>query len=358
MAFAKLVFNSTHTVGQKLKDMAKVCSGAATSVADLEFADQVQSYIVTTEPAGWTLADANSALEATGTATRNSYRLSAPTVAGNKTKYCELSVWDSPYVDWNNNNTRTSSRFTATSVGGQFYAPIGTGTAGTDLVNPVWRNQFQQDILGTTAYTRIGMNFGSTALTIFISVTARKLCVHGPSNVVANPGPCVVLNLEFPETAATTRYNNLPFLNINVSNTGANNVGEIQINRIGGSGGSNSEGWKTAWFTDWYDETTDTRASRNMELTSTTNNLWIGTPPSLTVNNSGASLYPLVPFYDLRKNGTAHNYSSLTDVYYTYRTSSYATQEDEITVGSDTYVILQIGTTPTTNYRALAFKKA
>ena len=92
MAYARLAFSYTATVQQKLKDIAKFCTGAVASVTDLEFATQNQSTVVTTEPAGWTMADAASALESSGVATIVEYRLQAPCVNTSKIKYCALSA--------------------------------------------------------------------------------------------------------------------------------------------------------------------------------------------------------------------------------------------------------------------------
>jgi hypothetical protein len=82
------------------------------------------------------------------------------------------------------------------------------------------------------------------------------------------------------------------------------------------------------------------------------------TTPVLTVNSSGTSAYPLLPLVDVRTtHGEGiHNYSSLTEMYMTYRSAAYAGQGDTLTVGATEYIVLQVGDA-TTNYRAYAIKK-
>jgi len=134
MAYARLIFPYTATVQQKLKDIAKFCTGATTSTSNLEFATQNQSTVVTTEPAGWTMADAASALESSGTATITEYRLQAPCVDTSKIKYCALSAWTSATLRQSTNNTRPGAAATT----GFLYIPIGTSVSGNALVNPIW----------------------------------------------------------------------------------------------------------------------------------------------------------------------------------------------------------------------------
>ena len=110
MAYARLFFPSagiTSIPQKRLKDIAKFCTGAVSSVADLEFAFQANSTVITTEPAGWTMADAASALESTGVATITEYRLQAPCVNTSKIKYCALSAWNTSNFSSTSSNTNS-----------------------------------------------------------------------------------------------------------------------------------------------------------------------------------------------------------------------------------------------------------
>jgi hypothetical protein len=357
MAYAKLVFPSTATVGQKLKEIAKICSGATTSTADLEFATQASSIVISTEPAAWTLADAASALEASGTATRTSYRLSAPCVDTSKTKYCEIGAWS--LWTCNNQANNANTRPSATGQSGFLWAPIGTGTSGTALSNPVWYPANLQDVNGSSAFTYASINLGSTSTTFYVSVTARKLIIFGLTNPQTVGHRVMVMNLEFPETPHTVLWNNLPFINIHGSILTNNNAGNLSVNYLGDTTGTtNAILYKAAWLTDWYSTADATRARRRAD-TLTLPNIYSTVIPSMTINANGTAAYPLVPLMDVRTavGEQVHNYSSLTNTYWTYRSSTYATDDDEITVGSDTYVVLNLGDS-TANYRALALKKA
>lgn len=358
MAYAKLVFPSTATVGQKLKEFTKICTGATTQVSDLEFATQASSIVVNTEPAGWTLADAASALETSGTATRTSYRLSAPCVNTSKIKYCEIGAWS--LWSQNNQSTVTNTRPSATGQSGFLWAPIGTGTTGTALVDPIWYPASLQDVSGSSAFVNASINLGSTSTTFYVSVTARKLIIFGLTNPGAVGNRVVQMNLEFPETPYTVRWENLPFINITGYLLGSANTGSpgLGVNYLGDTTGSDAVLNRAAWFTNWYSVIDAARSRRRADQS--LNNLYTQSPiPSLTVDISGSAVYPLVPMFTVRSDvgEQAYNFSSLTNTYYTYRSSTYAGNDDEITVGSDTYVVLNLGNS-TTNYRALALKKA
>jgi len=346
MAYARLIFPTTATVQQKLKDIAKICIGTTTTTANLEFATQASSTVVSTEAAGWSIVDANSAIEANGVATITSYRISAPCANVAKTKYCELSSWVNQGLA---GAGALNTRPTANASVGFLYIPVGTAVSANTLVNPTWyfANCFGgSGGGGQTVYTA---NLAVTE--IYVSVTSRKLIVSTPNNGT-------VMNLEFPETGHTTQWNNLPVVNLilNQPQTGKISYGGYGINFMGAnpSGGAL---YQLASFTNWYSTLDNTRTSRLAEDGS--KSFYMPNPPNLSVTSTGAASYPLYPFIDDRNNrGEAvHNYSALTDTYYTYRSSSYSANGDEITVGTSTYVVLSVGTS-TANYRSVCIKKA
>lgn len=356
MAYAKLVFPTTATVGQKLKEITKICLGLTTQVTDLEFATQASSEVVATESAGWSVADAASTLEATGTATRTSYRLSAPCVNAGKTKFCEIGAWS--LWTTNNNISNTNTRPSASGQSGFLWAPIGTGVSASTLTNAIWYPATLQDVGGSSTFTYASINLGSTSTTYYVSVTARKLIIFGMTNPEVVGHRVVQMNLEFPETPHTIRWNNLPFINITAHILGAANSAILGINYLGETAGNtNATLYRASWFTEWYSTTDMTRTRRRADTE--LNNLLQTNIPTMTITATGEIVYPLVPMIDVRTaiGEQVHNYSSLTDTYYTFRSSTYAGTDDEITVGSDRYVVLNLGSA-TSNFRALVFKKA
>lgn len=371
MAYAKLVFSASATVQQKLKEIANVCTGGITSNTQLQFANTQQSIVISTEPAGWTTADANSALETGATATKNQYRLSAPCVDTSKTKYCELSALTVESVtpgSGANSQIVFNTRPAVGATTGFLWIPIGTGVSANTLVNPVYF--FNSGGVFNGGFTTISYAPGrlsSTTTEYHISVTNRKLIVFSASGSL---GPSIIMNLEFPENVQTTSANNLPFININmaIASTDSSPTGSTLIllpnflSRSGGTGGSTI--YRHAWFTNWYDSISKTRQTQLAGYAGTTftgylNPYYISVNPSLSVNSSGSSVYPLIEFIDVRYSRAEgiHNYSTLTDTFYTYRSSTYSASGDEITVGSDTYVTLTFGSS-TANYKTICVKKA
>lgn len=350
MAYATLAFASTVSVAQKLKDIIKVVTGAATSVSQLEFATQAASEVINTEPAGWTLADAASALEASGTATKTEYRVSAPCVDSSKTKFAALSLRDRSSS--NANTAVTLPRPTASGTSGVMYIPIGSGVSASALVNLCGEPLIMQDGTGTSCVSNTALHMGVAGTTYYISVSARKLVVVAPSNQnTANLSTFMIL--EFPETPATVAYNNVPFAQIQYSNLRTANGGSYDFNSIG-NGSTTVEAFvhRGVGFTNWYRSTDFARANRFNDTEFTSDFVFLPTVPAVVTNPvGGGSLYPLMPIIDVRSayGEGIHYYSSLTDVYYTATGIS----GDTITVGGDTYVICTVG-----NSRSICLKKA
>lgn len=350
MAYATLAFASTVSVAQKLKDIVKVVTGAATSVGQLEFATQAASEIINTEPAGWTLADAASALEVSGTATKTEYRVSAPCVDSSKTKFAALSLRDRSFN--NNQTTLTVPRPTASGTSGVMYIPIGTGTSGTALQNLCGEPLTMTDVSGTSAWSFTALHMGTAGTTYYISVSARKLVVVAPSNQ-ATGNFSTFMVLEFPETPATVSYNNIPFAQLQYYNPRTANTGDYDFDSIGsGQTGAENAVYRGVGFTNWYRSTTFTRVSRFTDTEFTSDFVFFPTVPAVVTNPvGGGSLYPLLPIIDIRSayGEGIHYYSSLTDVYYT----ATGITGDTITVGGDTYVICTLG-----GSRSICLKKA
>jgi len=361
MAFARLIFPVGTTVQQKLKDIAKICTGATTTTANLEFASQTNSTVVSTESAGWTLADAASAFEANGTATNTSYRLSSPCVNTSKTKYCELSAWvNQGYAA---NGIIANTRPAAAATTGYMYIPIGTGVSANALVNPIWYLGTVYNNNGSGVFTAYAVDLSNTTSTLeyFVSVSARKL-------VVVAAGSTAIMNLEFPETAHTTQWNNLPLININigspqtVNNIATPTVAAYPANYVFLGGAiAGFYFYQSSWFTNWY-SVVDGLRSVYRSADDCLKSYYMPTPPSRGTNASGNSVFPLNPFIDIRhtRGEGTHNYSALTDVYYTTRIGTYTGRGEEIVApNGDTYVLTSaFNTIGTPTPRVLALKKA
>jgi hypothetical protein len=361
MAYARLIFSTSATVQQKLKEITNICVGGITSNTQLEFANTQQSIVITTEPAGWTIADANSAIESAGVATKVQYRLSSPCVNPSKTKYCELgAVTDSLLGP--NQGTRTNTRPAADATAGHLWIPIGTGVSANTLTNAIWYyNAWVNTAAGVNYQGVIYDVFLSSSFTeYFVSVTNRKLIVisNGVSYASTTNGPAVIMNLEFPETTHTTMWSNLPFINIFMNDSTRTLGGDTASTNII-TGSTNTSVFRSAWLTNWYDMTTGTRAATKADQILA--QYYMPNIPSRSITSSGTTVLPLCEFIDIRssKGEGVHNYSTLTNTYYTYKTPNYVACGDEAVIGSDTYVLITIGGNTSTSYlRTIAIKKA
>lgn len=332
MAYAVLTFLTGVTPAQRLKDIAKVITGAATSVTDLEFASQGSSELVSIEPAGWTLADAGSAFEASGTATKAEYRFSAPCVNPAKTKYAGIGNYTYWSGNLNNNGLSTNPK---NASGGSMYLYTGSGVAASAVTNPVVGPFSVGDGSGGSFYWYPAFVTSGTWQYI-ISVTNRKILIFAPTNQ-DNTTIGIQAVMEFPETSATMLYNNVPVIgyhsfDMKTTATGTSSYG---VNFVGGNIATNTYVQRIAGFSNWYRKTDNTRTVRFAD--DCTNFMYCPTLPVAGIDpNTGLTQNPLIPILDFRQaygEGT-HDYSALTDLYFT-RT---ITHLDTITVGGDTYV--------------------
>lgn len=353
MAYAKLTFSSTATVQQKLKDIAKVCTGAATTVAGLEFAIQSQSEVVSAEPAGWTMADAASALEVSGTATINEYRLQSPCVNTSKIKYCALTVYSLYTTITASLATTTNTRPAAGATTGYLWAPIGTGVTANTLDNAGFvARQFKNNDSSNRSFVAANTISIGSALEIYVSVTNRKLILF---TFVAGAVSQIILNLEFPETINTTSGSNLPAINITCNSfTAANSATALMLNgdTIANTS-SNATLNKTAYLPNWFSSLTRTRS--NISADGALQLHYLPTVPSASISSSGIPVFPLMPIIDVRTTvgEGVHDYSALTGTYQSYRTSTYNMHGDEFSYSGTTYVFLTVGAN-----RIIAVKKA
>ena len=339
MTYAALSFSATVTAGQRLKDIAKVITGAATVVTSLEFATQGSSEIVATEPAGWTMADSGSALETSGTATRVEYRFRAPCVNTSKTKYAAIAS----YTGYSGQGTNT--RNAATDTSGVLYLYTGSGVSGNAMVNTsVIPLSYGQSGSYAGAWNPT-INIGGTAQYI-ISVTNRKIVIVAPS-VQNSSINGIQAHLEFPETSATNLYNNVPSVAFcsYAPTTASSGVNSLVKAGTSSTGTIN----RIIATTQWYRQSDGARSNRFMDDSSTFP--YCPTLPVAGIDpGTGLTQNPLIPILDFRHQygEGVHDYSALTDLYFT-RTVGHL---DTITVGGDTYVGL------TQNNRYFCVKKA
>jgi hypothetical protein len=189
-----------------------------------------------------------------------------------------------------------------------------------------------------------------------VSSTVRKLIIFG---VESSGNTSMASILEFAETSHTTKNSNVPVLCSNANRYDADSP-VVAADSIGpGSSGETYNVYYSHQLVNWYVPALGTRTARHLSSYGVNNVEFFTTPSALNITSGGAPAYALVPLVDNRNvySEGIHNYSNLTDFYLTYRSSLYAGQGDTLTVGADTYVVLQCGPA-TANYRAFAVKKA
>ena len=348
MAYARLVFLSGTTVVKKLKEIANIISGAVTSQFQLEFAVQATSTVSVTEPSGWTIVD--TPLEPAGNANQFEYRFSAPCVDSNKIKYAALTSY-LPIASAIN-GTVTANRPNTLSTTGSAWVSLGDGVSGGTLTNGVWSTQ---NITATAAtsvndYARIDLSSNE----IYVSVNQYKIFVYGAG--VTNAGFSSVL--EFPETVTTTLNNNLPVVHFSaLYSPSANALSSLDptLNKINNASTAITTNRILA-LTNWLSSSDGIRKNRIAD-DGYSLGVFMSLSPSMTITSTGAAAYPFIPLVDYRTNIAEgiHDLSYLTGLYQTYRSATYVNSGDELTVGTDTYVIVSPGAG--TNRRSLVIKK-
>ena len=378
MAYAKLIFPTGLTAVKKLKDIARFCAGES-NLSNFEFIDKINSEIVVIEPFGWSMVSSLSALEAPGTATRTEYCLQTTSTSG-KTVYGALStraltngggmgVW------WGSGTSFTIGRPTTSATDAALICAVGTGI---DAVNSTIANKSYDLKNFTTATSGSTFAFISAitgtvqlnANTYYVRVTSSCLMIIGSMSTEASIAFTSIL--EFPETDHTIRNALTPYMtysgcygNMDPYNSGATSWnGSTNSINLGNS--SPSFGIH-AHFTNW------TGANNTLlSLTPAVINLQTASryvyglvnSPSLTVDSSGNSCYSLVPIIGNRTslNEGFHDYSSYSKVYQSYWSTGDYSAGNELTVGTDTYVLACIcsaAASPKATYsRQLAIKKA
>lgn len=358
MAYAKLVFPAGTFALKKLKEIARFATGVVTSTSNLEFADQTLSEIVITDPAGWSLQ--GQSFEATNTATSSSYRLTAPCVDASKNKavlmgtYSTRQLADDYDGPWGQATAYYAVPSTAATTAFLWFQ-MGSSWSGNTLNNPttIWQSLIQNSAVYSAA-TRNDPGVGLSSSTIYVSATARKIIVFGvESTGITNMASI----LEFKETAHTTKNSNIPALCSNAARFDADSP-VVTAAAISSAAGTVHNIYYSHQLANWFVPALGTRAIRNESDYGINNVEFFTSPATLNITASGTAAYPLIPLTDIRTvyGEGIHNYSDLTDFYITYRGAGYSAQGDTLTVGSDTYVVLQCGPA-TANYRAFAVKK-
>ena len=345
--YARLVFPTNTPILKKLKDIAKVCVGDT----NLEYVVPSSCEFFQLIPSGWKLEqmvfDGSFPTE---------YFLSAPCINPNKTKYVSLSAFVQNFTL--NNAPGTTNILTApdiNSIQGSLFILGGSSVQNGVLQNASFvPKTFTK--LGTTTNVQylykpridLGLN------EVYISVTEQKIFIYSPS-----ASPMFISSLEFPETQHTLRTGNIPNLLF-----GASNITLANINA--------STAYKHDYINNAVTETVGPVTSITVERQATLANWFSSTDgnfigrssdggigfqyfPQTQVPISGKHIFS--PIMDIRVaigEGT-HNYSELTDVYFTTYPSSYMCFGDTIKIRGNEFVLFSIGTG--TNRRTLAVKK-
>lgn len=352
MAFAKLVFPANTLALRKLQEIARFATGAITGSGGLWYADPALSEVVVTEPAGWSLQ--SQIIEPSGSATSGSYRLTAPCVDSSKNKcvlmgsYAERAISTASAISYTTPTSGATSAF--------LWVRAGSSWTGSNLNNPttIWSS-----VSSAVGYptARYDPGVGLSSDTIYVSSSARKLIIFGiESSGIVNMASI----LEFKETAHTTKNSNIPVLCSNSTRFDADSPNVTSATAVGPYyGGTAANVYYSHQLVNWYVPALGTTAVRNESDYGINNVEFFTSPTALNITASGAAAYPLIPLTDIRNiyGEGIHNYSDLTNFYITYRGASYSGQGDTLTVGGDTYVLLQCGPA-TANYRAFAVKKA
>lgn len=356
MAYAKLVFPAGTFALKKLKEIARFATGAITTTANLEFADQALSEVVITDPAGWSLQ--SQSFEATNTATASQYRLTAPCVDSSKNKAVLMGTYSAKQLTTPGGNSAITSYSApnSTATTAFLWLQMGSSWSGSTLNNPttLWQS-IQGNTFGSAGtLIRNDPGVGLSSDTIYVTASARKLTIFGveSSGVVS-----MASILEFKETAHTTKNSNVPALCSNSARFDADSP-VVTVAAIAATGNATYNVYYSHQLVNWYVPALGTRALRNASDYGVNNLEFFTSPATLNITAAGTTAYPLIPITDIRTiyGEGIHNYSDLTDFYITYRGVSYADQGDTLNVGGTTYVVLQCGPA-TANYRAFAVKK-
>lgn len=324
MGFAKLRFeNFSVTTSQAMSDVVKIVTGVAAAPADLTYASTTNSIIVNTRAENWTLVYGSTA---GGTAT--DYVLSSPTLLAGKTHFVRMrsraSSTSSAYPSSAAMNAASGASSASFTV-----ATIGSATSATSVTNETHYR---------TTYPTSGVYANDLNPDIFVSWSARHIMLYGYNS----SGPVVVGSFQYPYS---------------------------QLNQYGGYAPVMQWTYtpnETTWVADGTGPTTSslnvmqapiyfrptTSLSVPITLGSIKTTYGYGTMdgsivPSTSYSSTGTTAYPLVPImYSSPSTGNpVVNISSLTNVY--FFPPAGGTYGDTITVGSDTYVYLPLGTSLT-----------
>jgi hypothetical protein len=233
---------------------------------------------------------------------------------------------------------------------------MGSSWTSTTLNNPttIWQSATRPTSPGGYGY-RNDPGVGLSSDTIYVFSSARKLIIFG---IESSGNVSMASILEFKETAHTTKNNNIPAMCSNANRFDADSPA-VTVSTVALSMGQIFNVYYSHQLVNWHVPALGARATRNASDYGVNNVEFFTSPANLNITSTGTAAYPLIPLTDIRTiyGEGIHNYSDLTDFYITYRGAAYSAQGDTLTVGSDTYVVLQCGPA-TANYRAFAVKKA
>ena len=369
MAYARLVFPANTPVLRKLKDIAKVCTGVATSINQLEFITPTSSELISAESAGWTLADADSAFESNGVASKVEYRLYSNCVNSSKQKFCALKCFN-PFNQVTLSGDKVITYPTTTSITGGLVVTAGTSVTNSSLTSEAL---FLRTALnGNTTNWSVTDNssIDISANEFYISVSNRKLIIANTFSFNSISGI-----LEFPETVNTAFYNNVPMVAFTARSPLQDAVSggsvaspptisaisnSIRVNGTSTSSGASATIFRLAALVDWFNSRDTIRSNRNITSTFFTDCLSI--QPPLTLASDTLLAYPLQEMISVRSSmgEGIHNYSRLTETYITNRQPTTVTNGHEMTINNGaSYVILTLGNSAdSTNMRSICIKKA
>lgn len=368
MAIAKITFPGNITPVQKLKDIAKFCAGQIANVSNFEFALPSLSNI-SNATTGWSLMP-TTAFEATGTATRSYYNLSSTTATGSA-KYCQLKCF-SPFKNIAISSSPSISTISSTIDNSNAALCILASNKldqNGELSNPATYIEKAYSTFTTATLSRLydNSNVDLTATDFYIIASNKKIiiCSIGTSTVsvyglleftpnytaqVTNSCPLFVFSSSSLYKAnSTTAATSTPFFTFESSE-----LNTIKINTTVSTSGT-SYIWRKAFLIDYYNFVDRLMLTR--DVSSDLTDMLFAIPPMLTTA-TGLPLFTLQEMIVNRMvdSGAVRNYSSYSDTYLMSRPSTLVTSGDEVSDGTNSYIIFTVGNS-TDGFVSIATKK-
>lgn len=334
MGYARLNFGTAVTTAQAMYDIVRVLDGTITSIANLSYASTTLSEIVNTLGENWTVAYGSVA------DTTTSYVLSKPCVTSSKTHWVRLQMFNG--TSWD------SSIAFSTAAAGVGLNSITAATSNTAVSNPA----FYSTSSGATGGGRYVVKVDASNTSIFVHWSQHHILFYGLSGAGATT--MMMGSFEYPENSLTQYTGEAPILQYNYTYNQATTFTTILVP------GASTANTITFQSLNQFDPVTNTITGvYNLGVSGFGTVIHNDFSPTLTLTNTGANTYPLVPYYwNLPSLGLPFvNISDLTGVYRMSR--GIANSEDLFAVGADNYVWLPLSTTITggTQQAAIALLK-